>query len=119
MWLKPTEEDIQENLKRVEDGGILTFPLNVLDGEFKRKYFVCTNCGKPISPFSKYGLCKECYEKSGIEKEHSKEYRQNPKNKEKIKNYAKEYRQRPEVKKKMRDYQRKRYNILKSRWIVK
>jgi len=57
---KITKQTINKNLKRVEEGKALTIPLSVLGKAFKGRYFVCTNCGESISPFSKYGLCSEC-----------------------------------------------------------
>ena len=118
--MKIPEEKIEENLKNIELGKDLTLNLAVLNGEFKKRYFKCKECGKPISEWSMTGYCTKCYYKSEELKKKIKEYHQKPEIKERLKEYRrkyyqkpeikermKEYRQRPEVKKRMREYIRK------------
>jgi len=102
-----TEQQIEQNLKLVEQGKPLTIPLAVLNGEFKKRYFKCKNCGKTISEGNIIGFCYKC----------------NPEVKKKQREYQREYYQKPEVKKKQREYQReysrKKLKIPKSKWRVK
>ncbi len=127
--------EIEENLKRVKEGKPLTIPLAVLNGEFKRRYFVCLNCGAPISDGNLSGYCTKCrieynnrkYRQNPEVKkrlrEYMKKYRQKPEVKKKMREYWREYYQKPEVKKKMREYMREYYRkknkIPKSKWRIK
>jgi len=88
-------------LKRVKEGKPLTIPLAVLNGEFKKKYFVCLNCGAPISDGNLSGYCRKCIKKK---------YHQRPEVKKRKREYSRKY---------MRERYRKKNKIPKSKWRVK
>jgi NMD protein affecting ribosome stability and mRNA decay len=75
VWEKPTAKDIEQNLEimKKREEGELTMPLQILNGEFKRKYFTCLECGTSISENERFSLCRKCYMKEIRETDSYKE----------------------------------------------
>lgn len=108
-------QKINENLELVKKGEALTMPLTILNGEFKRRYFTCTNCGKSIGIQNLSGLCKKCVNlykfKTFEDKEKKKEYQRkyyktNPKAIKTRRERVRKYLSNPENKEKHRIRQR-------------
>ena len=73
---KPTQLQIQENLKNVDEGKPLTISLAVLNGVFKKQYFRCLSCGKEIDGNRNLsGYCKSCGSKAYQKTDKSKAYK--------------------------------------------
>ena len=89
--MKIPEEKIEENLKNIELGKDLTLNLAVLNGEFKKRYFKCKECGKPISEWNMTGYCTKCYYKSEEWKKKKRENNKKPEVRKRIREYMKEH----------------------------
>jgi len=90
-----TQELINENLKRVENGEALTMPLSILNGEFKEAYFnpeifrECLECGKRFKITKHFhrlcsNKCKIFYKQKNKDKIKAREKAYREKNKDKI-----------------------------------
>ncbi|HUS48960.1 MAG TPA: hypothetical protein VMZ91_02245 [Candidatus Paceibacterota bacterium] len=101
----PTEEDINRNLKNVDEGKDLDISLCVLNGEFKKRYFGDKETQRKLKR-------KEYCQKPEV-KARQKEYNQKPEVKAKRKVCQKKYYQKPEVKARMKVYYKEYYQKMK------
>jgi len=102
------KSEIEENLKRVENGEALTIPLIILNGKFKEEY------RKRYGEFEKFTkeerlerIRKQKPEVQAHIKAYKKAYNQKPEIKERMRKYQQKYYQKPEVKERMRKYYQK------------
>jgi hypothetical protein len=102
IWENPTEKDIEDNLKIVEQGkGELTMPLAVLDGVFKKRYKKKYGEFEKLTP-EEVKAHKKAYQKTDKYKAHQKAYQKT----DKYKAYQKAYQKTDKYKAHQKAYQK-------------